>query len=220
MDNIESCIWLFCLDHPDTNITRVSNFIEWIFATGNYIFPKVFSGIRRSSNVVIYRERIADILPNFTYILTAIVLRCYARLGRRHCDATVHLACPQRPYGALAAMLGRPVSRRPHCACFEHVQNLAATSATLETLLRYAALPRRSMRSHNDPAAISGDLADFADRSEVAVLGDWGTPVWRGLKEICSLATCSDNIVHNSRVTCAHTISRYALVVFQTGMEK
>ena len=30
------------------------------------------------------------------------------------------------------------------------------------------------MRSRNDPAAISGDLADFADRSEVAVLCDWG----------------------------------------------
>ena len=27
-------------------------------------------------------------------------------------------------------------------------------------------------------------------------------------KEICSLATCSDNIVHISRVTCAHTISQ------------
>ena len=44
MDNIESYIWLFCLDHPDTNITQVSDFIEWIFATGNYIFPKVFTG--------------------------------------------------------------------------------------------------------------------------------------------------------------------------------
>ena len=33
---------------------------------------------------------------------------------------------------------------------------------------------QRCMRSHNDPAAISGDLADFPDRSEVAVLCDWG----------------------------------------------
>ena len=31
-----------------------------------------------------------------------------------------------------------------------------------------------SMRSYNDPVAISGDLADFADRSEVAILCDWG----------------------------------------------
>ena len=33
------------------------------------------------------------------------------------------------------------------------------------------------MRSHNDPAAISGDLADFADRSDVANLCDWGITV-------------------------------------------
>ena len=43
MDNIESYIWLFCLDHPDTNITQDSDFIKWIFVTGNYIFPKVFT---------------------------------------------------------------------------------------------------------------------------------------------------------------------------------
>ena len=42
MDNIESCIWFFCLDHSDTNITRVTNFIEWIFVTGNYIFYQSF----------------------------------------------------------------------------------------------------------------------------------------------------------------------------------
>ena len=73
--------------------------------------------------------------------------------------------------------------RRPHCACFEHVQNLAATSATS---LRSAALPRRSVRSHNDPAAISGDLADFADRSEVAVLCDWGITDHNGAVDLVS----------------------------------
>ena len=88
-------------------------------------------------------------------------LRCHGALGVP--PATLRRVC----YGDL-------FPRRPHCACFEHVQNLAATSATLGTSLRSAALPRRSVRSHNDPAAISGDLADFADRSEVAVLCDWG----------------------------------------------
>ena len=44
------------------------------------------------------------------HILTAILLRCYAHLGWRHCDVTVLLACPQRHYRALAAMPGRPVS--------------------------------------------------------------------------------------------------------------
>ena len=101
------------------------------------------------------------------HILTVIPLWCHARLGWRHCDVTGHLACPQRCYGDL-------FPRRPRCAGFEHVQNLAATSVTFETLLRSAALPRSSMRSHNEPAAISGDLADFADRSEVAILCDWG----------------------------------------------
>ena len=81
---------------------------------------------------------------------------------------------PSDPTVRLLRCYGDLFPRRPHCACFEHVQNLAATSATLETLLRSAALIRRSMRSHNDPAAISGDLVDFADRSEVAVLCDCG----------------------------------------------
>ena len=49
MDNIESYIWLFCLDHPDTNIMQVSNFIEWIFVTGNHIFPKVFTDKHHTS---------------------------------------------------------------------------------------------------------------------------------------------------------------------------
>ena len=44
------------------------------------------------------------------HILTAILLRCYARLGGCHCDVTGHLACPQRPYSVLAAMLRQPVS--------------------------------------------------------------------------------------------------------------
>ena len=43
MDNIESYRWLFFLDHPDIKITQVSNFIEWIFVTDNYIFPNVFN---------------------------------------------------------------------------------------------------------------------------------------------------------------------------------
>ena len=92
----------------------------------------------------------------------ATSLRCHGALGvppatlqRVCCDATA-------------------TCFRSDCACFEHVQNLAATLATLETLLRSAVLPRRSMRSHNDPAAISGDLAEFADRSEVAVLCECG----------------------------------------------
>ena len=50
MDNIESYIWLFCLDHPDTNITQFSDFIKWIFVTGNYIlhFSNVFADIRHT----------------------------------------------------------------------------------------------------------------------------------------------------------------------------
>ena len=51
MDNIESYIWLFCLDHPDTNITRVYNFMEWIFATGKIAFFQgfFFSDIHHTS---------------------------------------------------------------------------------------------------------------------------------------------------------------------------
>ena len=77
---------------------------------------------------------------------------------------------------------------RPQCACFE--QNLAATSAILGTSLRSAALPRCSVRSHNDPAAISGDLANFADRSEVAVLCDWGLNASAGFYNWTIAAIC------------------------------
>ena len=49
MDNIGSYIWLSCLDHPDTNIKQISDFIEWIFVTSNYIFPKVFTDIYHKS---------------------------------------------------------------------------------------------------------------------------------------------------------------------------
>ena len=52
-----------------------------------------------------YREYFAKF-----YAYPDSLMRCYARLGRRHCDVTGHLACPQRPYGAFAAMLRRPVS--------------------------------------------------------------------------------------------------------------
>ena len=51
MDNIESYIWLFCLDHPDTNITQVSDFIEWIFVTGCYIFSHDQAALRTPLSV-------------------------------------------------------------------------------------------------------------------------------------------------------------------------
>ena len=54
MGNIESYIWLFCLDHPDTNIIQDSDFIEWIFVTGNNIFQKFLCITRRSLNAVIW----------------------------------------------------------------------------------------------------------------------------------------------------------------------
>ena len=104
------------------------------------------SFVKRNNNW--YRDSIVDALPIFTHVLTAILLRCYARLGRRHCDVTD--------------------SQRSHCASFEHVQNLEATSATLDTSLRSAVL------SWDISQRPSGDLADFADRSEVAILCDWG----------------------------------------------
>ena len=104
---------------------------------------------------------------------------------RSYCDATRALGdvtamsrgtwrAPSDLTARLLRCYGDLFPPRPHWACFEHVENLAATSATLGTSLRSAGLPGCSVRSHNDPAAISGDLADFADRSEVVVLCDWG----------------------------------------------
>ena len=49
MDKIESYILLFCLDHPGTKITEVSDFIEWSFVPGNYIFLKFFTDIHHTS---------------------------------------------------------------------------------------------------------------------------------------------------------------------------
>ena len=51
MDNIESYIWLFCLDHSDTNITQFPDFIEWIFVSGNYVFQKFY---RYTPHVVVW----------------------------------------------------------------------------------------------------------------------------------------------------------------------
>ena len=113
--------------------------------------------------------------PTFCQILCISWQRSYCEATRALGDVTAMSRgtwrVPSNPMACLLRYYGDLFPRRPHCACFEQVQNLAATS---ETLLRSAALPQRSMRSHNDPAAISGDLADFADRSEVAVLCDWG----------------------------------------------
>ena len=121
---------------------------------------------------------VETVSPIFCQILHISWQRSYRDATRALGDVTVISRgiwrAPSDPAARLLRCYGDLFPRRPHCACFEHVQNLAATSATLETLLRSAALPLRSMRSHNDPAAISGDLADFADRSEVAILCDWG----------------------------------------------
>ena len=161
-------------------------FIEWIFVTGNYIFqsfyrytPRVVVWMRSfdNRNHKLYFIGAETVSPIFCQILRISWQRSYCDAMRSLGDVTAMSRDTWRADRDPTARLLRCYSvlfpRRPHCACFEHVQNLAATSATLETLLWSAALPRRSMRSHNDPATISGDLADFADRSEVAVLCDW-----------------------------------------------
>ena len=92
-------------------------------------------------------------LPNFTHILTAILLRCYARLGRRHFDVTGHLACPQRSYGDLTALVlsmfktwRRPQRPwRPYCdlqRCYGALRDLTTTqrrSAAIGPILQIAA---------------------------------------------------------------------------------
>ena len=129
----------------------------------------------RNHNFTFGAETVSRI---FCQILRISWQRSYCDATRALADVTAMSRGTWRASSDLTARLlrcyGDLFPRRPHCACFEHVQNLAATSATLGTSLRSAALPRRSVRSHNDPAAISGDLADFADRSEVTVLCDWG----------------------------------------------
>ena len=56
MDNIESYIWLYCLDHPDTNITQVLDFIEWIMLLVIIFFQKFLQIYtkRRTLNAVIW----------------------------------------------------------------------------------------------------------------------------------------------------------------------
>ena len=58
MDNIESYIWLFCLDHPDTNITQVFDFSKWIMLLVITFFQKFLQiySIRRSLNAVIWQQ--------------------------------------------------------------------------------------------------------------------------------------------------------------------
>ena len=179
MDNIESYIWLFCLDHPDANITEVSDFIEWIFVTGNYIFPKGF--YRYTPHVVVWMQSFDNrnhkligaetVSPIFCQILRISWQRSYCDATRALGDVTAMSLGTWRatndPTARLLRCYGNLLPRRPHCACFEHVQSLVVT---LETLLRSAALPRRSMRSHNDPAAI-WPILQIAARSPSCVTG-------------------------------------------------
>ena len=112
-----------------------------------------------------------DVLPNFTHILTAAILRCYARLGRRHCVVTSLSAYPQRPYGALAAMLGRPVSAATESRLFRACSKLGDDFGDLGDL---TAICSAAMALYEISQRPPGDLAYFANRSEVAVLCNWG----------------------------------------------
>ena len=139
MDNIESYKWLFCLDHPECDhlITGIINF--------NLLVPRQYP--RYFAKFYTYPDSDPTAMQCSPWPTS---LRCHGALGM----PAAALWC----YGDLFPWW-------PHWACFQHVQNLAVTSATLETLLRSAALPQCSMRSHNDPAVISSDLADFAASS-------------------------------------------------------
>ena len=57
MDNTESYIWWFCLDHPDTNITQVSDFIsnEFLLLVITFLqkFLQVYTTCR-SLNAIIW----------------------------------------------------------------------------------------------------------------------------------------------------------------------
>ena len=113
------------------------------------------------------------------HILTEILLLCYARLVWRHCDITWHLAWPQRPYGVFAAMLRWPVSTATSLRLFWACSKLGSDLGDLGDLTAICSaatvLYEISQRS-------SVDLADFADRSEVAVLCDWGISLFNILR--------------------------------------
>ena len=96
--------------------------------------------------------------------LIATLLRCYARLGRRHCNVTALLAYLQRPYGSLAAMPKRPVSAATSLHLFWACSKLGHFTAIYSAATELCEISQRP----------SGDMTDFAHRSEVAVLCDWG----------------------------------------------
>ena len=112
------------------------NFCHWClhFSKGFYRFtPHVVVWMRSFVNRIINcwcQDSIADILPNFTHIL----LRCFARLRRRDCDVTAFFACPQRPYGASVAMLGRPVSAATSLRLFWSCSKLAGDLGDLTAI--------------------------------------------------------------------------------------
>ena len=140
-----------------------------IYTTRRSLNVHLLTGIINFSLLVPRQYR--RYLPNFTHILTAILLRCYARLGRCHCDATVLLACPQGPCGALAVILGRPVSVATSLRLFWACSKLGSDLGHLGDLTAICSAATALYENSQWP---SGDLADFADRSEVAVLCDWG----------------------------------------------
>ena len=163
-------------------------FYQVNYVIGNYIFPKVFTDIHQTS----YFEcgHLITGIINFNLLVPTQYRRYFVKFyAYPDSNPTAMLRAPWatslRCHGALGVP---PATLRRVCCdamatCFR-----GDLTALVLSMFKTWWRPRRPwrpycdlqrchgalQRSHNDPAAISGDLADFADRSEVAVLCDWG----------------------------------------------
>ena len=96
---------------------------------------------------------------------------CHWNLGRPYC---VVAACLGRRYchvTALLSMLRRPVSAATSLCMFWACSKLGGNLGDLGDLTVIHSAPTALFEISHRP---SGDLADFADRSKVTVLCDWG----------------------------------------------
>ena len=165
MDNIESYIWLFCLEHPGTNITQVSDFLEWYFVAGNSIFQFFFTDIPL---VVVWKRSFDNRNHKLQLIGAETVSPIFCQIWRiswqrSYCDATRALddvtamsrgiwRAPSDPTARLLRCYSDLFPRRSHCAYFEHVQNFHNDSAAIWPILQIAA---------RSPSCVTGVLPNW-----------------------------------------------------------
>ena len=158
MDNIESYIWLFCLDHPDTNITQDSDFIEWIFVTGNYICFH-----RYTSHVVFWMRSFDNRNHNFNLLVPRQYRGYFAKFyAYPDIDPIAMLRAPWETSLRCHGALGVPPPTL-RCVCCDATATCFSGDLTALVLSMFKTWrrPRRPWGPHCDMQRCHGALWDL-----------------------------------------------------------